>query len=113
MPSTGLLDRFLKDGDRKFVFEGRECGGHVDPRSSFALWDAQIESLLTVDDPDASAASAPGERIDYLWLATPPGMTVAVDRPRRWAFSGRGVVGGPAGSLSDHLALSVTLRLAT
>lgn len=52
VPSPGLLDRFLKDGARKFVFEGRECGGHVGPRSSFALWDAQIERLLAVDDPE-------------------------------------------------------------
>ena len=64
------------------------------------------------DDPDGSPDEAPGERIDYLWLSTPPDLTVEVDRPRRWAFSGRGVEGGPAGSLSDHLALSVTLRLA-
>ncbi len=63
------------------------------------------------DNPDASAATAPGERIDYLWLATPAHLTVEVDRPRRWSFTGRGVQGGPAGSLSDHLALSVTLRL--
>ena len=52
VPSPGLLDRFLKDGARKFVFEGRECGGHVGPRSSFTLWDAQIERLLQVDDPE-------------------------------------------------------------
>ena len=52
VPSPGLLDRFLKDGARKFVFEGRECGGHVGPRSSFALWDAQIERLLAVEDPE-------------------------------------------------------------
>ncbi len=52
VPSPGLLDRFLKDGARKFVFEGRECGGHVGPRSSFALWDAQIERLSTVEDPE-------------------------------------------------------------
>jgi len=51
VPSPGLLDRFLKDGARKFVFEGRECGGHVGPRSSFALWDAQIDRLLEVPDP--------------------------------------------------------------
>jgi endonuclease/exonuclease/phosphatase family metal-dependent hydrolase len=63
------------------------------------------------DNPDDDAAHAAGERIDYLWLATPHGTTVTVDRPRRWAFTGRGVRGGPAGSLSDHLALSVTLHL--
>ena len=54
-----------------------------------------------------------GERIDYLWLRVPDALAdrVEVGRPRRWAFGGRGVTGGPAGSLSDHLALSVTLRL--
>src|SRR4029078_6059301 len=52
VPSPGLLDRFLKDGARRFVFEGRECGGHVGPRTSFALWEAQVERLLAVDDPE-------------------------------------------------------------
>lgn len=66
-----------------------------------------------LDDPAADPVRAPGERIDYLWLATPAGVEVRVDRPRRWSFSGRGVTGGPAGSLSDHLALSVALHLAT
>jgi len=37
---------FLKDGARLFVFEGRECGGHVGPRSSFVLWESMIEVLL-------------------------------------------------------------------
>ncbi|HTJ43578.1 MAG TPA: SDR family NAD(P)-dependent oxidoreductase [Kofleriaceae bacterium] len=46
VPSPGLLELFLKDGARRFVFEGRECGGHVGPRSSFALWEAQIDRLL-------------------------------------------------------------------
>ena len=64
------------------------------------------------DEPDEVAPFAAGERIDYLWLAQPGSGSVEVDRPRRWAFAGRGVQGGPAGSLSDHLALSVTLRLA-
>lgn len=52
-----------------------------------------------------------GERIDYLWFAPPRSGTEApaVGRPRRWAFPGRAVRGGPAGSLSDHLALSTTL----
>ncbi|WP_202977822.1 type I polyketide synthase [Nocardioides daphniae] len=52
VPSPGLLDRFLADGARAFVFEGRECGGHVGPRSSFALWEAQIERLMAVEDPE-------------------------------------------------------------
>jgi acyl transferase domain-containing protein/NAD(P)H-dependent flavin oxidoreductase YrpB (nitropropane dioxygenase family)/NAD(P)-dependent dehydrogenase (short-subunit alcohol dehydrogenase family) len=51
VPSPGLLDLFLKDGARKFVFEGRECGGHVGPRSSFALWEAQLARLLAHPEP--------------------------------------------------------------
>lgn len=46
VPSPGLLRLFLKEGARRFVFEGRECGGHVGPRSSFVLWEQQIDVLL-------------------------------------------------------------------
>jgi acyl transferase domain-containing protein/NAD(P)H-dependent flavin oxidoreductase YrpB (nitropropane dioxygenase family)/NADP-dependent 3-hydroxy acid dehydrogenase YdfG len=61
VPSPGLLDRFLKDGARRFVFEGRECGGHVGPRTSFALWEAQIDRLLEVGDlSDVDAVFAGG-----------------------------------------------------
>jgi acyl transferase domain-containing protein/NAD(P)H-dependent flavin oxidoreductase YrpB (nitropropane dioxygenase family)/NADP-dependent 3-hydroxy acid dehydrogenase YdfG len=51
VPSPGLLDMFLKDGARKFVFEGSECGGHVGPRTSFALWEAQLARLLAFEKP--------------------------------------------------------------
>ncbi len=46
VPSPGLLKLFLKDGARRFIFEGRECGGHVGPRSSFVLWNAMIDVIL-------------------------------------------------------------------
>ncbi|WP_181775748.1 type I polyketide synthase [Amycolatopsis pittospori] len=46
VPSPGLLRQFLEAGARKFVFEGSECGGHVGPRTSFPLWEAQIGVLL-------------------------------------------------------------------
>ncbi|GAA0613165.1 type I polyketide synthase [Sporichthya brevicatena] len=46
VPSPALLDRFLAEGARRFVFEGSECGGHVGPRASFPLWDEQIRHLL-------------------------------------------------------------------
>ncbi|WP_165252314.1 type I polyketide synthase [Paludisphaera soli] len=45
VPSPGLLRIFLKQGARRFVFEGRECGGHVGPRTSFVLWESLIEVL--------------------------------------------------------------------
>jgi acyl transferase domain-containing protein/NAD(P)H-dependent flavin oxidoreductase YrpB (nitropropane dioxygenase family)/NAD(P)-dependent dehydrogenase (short-subunit alcohol dehydrogenase family) len=45
VPSPGLLRAFLRDGARRFIFEGRECGGHVGPRTSFVLWETMIEVL--------------------------------------------------------------------
>ncbi len=51
VPSPGLLERFVADGARRFVFEGRECGGHVGPRTSFALWESQLQRLGEVADP--------------------------------------------------------------
>ncbi|MFI1506944.1 SDR family oxidoreductase [Streptomyces sp. NPDC020597] len=50
VPSPGLLRQFLEAGARRFVFEGAECGGHVGPRASFPLWEAQLavlENFLT------------------------------------------------------------------
>ena len=44
-PSPALLDRFLREGARRFVLEGRECGGHVGPRSSLVLWEQAVEIL--------------------------------------------------------------------
>ncbi|WP_369696702.1 beta-ketoacyl synthase N-terminal-like domain-containing protein [Streptomyces sp. XD-27] len=46
VPSPGLLRQFLGAGARRFIFEGAECGGHVGPRNSFPLWEAQIGVLL-------------------------------------------------------------------
>ncbi|MFF4584935.1 SDR family oxidoreductase [Streptomyces sp. NPDC001388] len=53
VPSPGLLRQFLQAGARRFVFEGSECGGHVGPRGSFPLWEAQLavlEDYLTEAD---------------------------------------------------------------
>src|SRR5262249_3517247 len=55
VPSPGLLRMFLQSGAKRFVFEGRECGGHVGPRTSFVLWESMIEVLL---DHVANGASA-------------------------------------------------------
>ncbi|MFJ5810428.1 SDR family NAD(P)-dependent oxidoreductase [Streptomyces sp. NPDC093093] len=51
VPSPGLLERYLAEGARRFVFEGSECGGHVGPRASFPLWEEQIERLLSCAEP--------------------------------------------------------------
>ncbi|HJP72639.1 MAG TPA: SDR family NAD(P)-dependent oxidoreductase [Pseudonocardiaceae bacterium] len=55
VPSPGLLGQFLRGGARKFVFEGAECGGHVGPRNSFPLWEAQVGVLTEFLDAERSA----------------------------------------------------------
>jgi acyl transferase domain-containing protein/NAD(P)H-dependent flavin oxidoreductase YrpB (nitropropane dioxygenase family) len=45
-PSPLLLAHFLRDGARRFVLEGCECGGHVGPRSSFLLWEQAARVIL-------------------------------------------------------------------
>jgi acyl transferase domain-containing protein/NAD(P)H-dependent flavin oxidoreductase YrpB (nitropropane dioxygenase family)/NAD(P)-dependent dehydrogenase (short-subunit alcohol dehydrogenase family)/acyl carrier protein len=57
VPSPGLLSLFLRAGTRRFVFEGRECGGHVGPRSSFVLWETMCQ--LVLEQLASGAASAP------------------------------------------------------
>jgi acyl transferase domain-containing protein/NAD(P)H-dependent flavin oxidoreductase YrpB (nitropropane dioxygenase family)/NAD(P)-dependent dehydrogenase (short-subunit alcohol dehydrogenase family)/acyl carrier protein len=52
VPSPALLDIFLKEGAKNFIFEGRECGGHVGPLSSTVLWEIQIERILKEDHPE-------------------------------------------------------------
>jgi acyl transferase domain-containing protein/NAD(P)H-dependent flavin oxidoreductase YrpB (nitropropane dioxygenase family)/NAD(P)-dependent dehydrogenase (short-subunit alcohol dehydrogenase family) len=52
-PAPSLLRRFLTQGARRFVLEGRECGGHVGPLCSFPLWEAMIEVLLEHPAADA------------------------------------------------------------
>ncbi|WP_020575499.1 type I polyketide synthase [Actinopolymorpha alba] len=56
VPSPGLLEQFVRSGARKFVFEGSECGGHVGPRASFPLWEAQLGVLddFLAGEPDAA-----------------------------------------------------------
>ncbi|CAA9202054.1 type I polyketide synthase [Flavobacterium collinsii] len=48
-PVPKLLQIFNRRGAKRFVLEGRECGGHIGPLSSFALWESAITTLL--DEP--------------------------------------------------------------
>ncbi|MCW4354242.1 SDR family oxidoreductase [Hoyosella sp. YIM 151337] len=57
VPSPGLLRQFLGAGARKFIFEGAECGGHVGPRHSFPLWQAQLDELQSFLQNNPSAAA--------------------------------------------------------
>ncbi|MBL1068753.1 type I polyketide synthase [Streptomyces sp. 7-21] len=63
VPSPGLLRQFLAAGARGFVFEGAECGGHVGPRTSFTLWEAQVAELLAHLDAASDPAAAAGLRV--------------------------------------------------
>lgn len=52
VPSPRLLSLFLEQGARRFVFEGRECGGHIGPLASSVLWETMVQALLDeVKDP--------------------------------------------------------------
>ncbi|MFJ9249754.1 SDR family NAD(P)-dependent oxidoreductase [Streptomyces sp. NPDC101776] len=64
VPSPGLLRQFLDAGVRRFVFEGSECGGHVGPRSSFPLWEAQ---LAVLDDFLEKADPGTAEHIEVFF----------------------------------------------
>ncbi len=55
VPSPGLLRMFVQQGARRVIFEGRECGGHVGPRTSFVLWEQMVDVLLDSPEFEASA----------------------------------------------------------
>ncbi len=47
--SASILEMFVEEGLRRFIFEGNECGGHIGPKTSFVLWEGmarKLESLL-------------------------------------------------------------------
>lgn len=46
VPAARLIPMFLQEGARRFIFEGRECGGHIGPLSSFVLWSAMVDALV-------------------------------------------------------------------
>ena len=56
VPVPALLRSFLAQGAKRFIFEGRECGGHVGPLCSFPLWEAMIEVLLEAVPPSDAAS---------------------------------------------------------
>ncbi|WP_347807235.1 SDR family NAD(P)-dependent oxidoreductase [Pseudomonas sp. CAU 1711] len=62
VPSSNLIPMFLKEGARRFIFEGRECGGHVGPLSSFVLWSSMIDRLL-----EEIAQGVAGEEVQVLF----------------------------------------------
>ncbi len=73
VPSPDLLRLYLRDGARRFVFEGRECGGHVGPRTSFVLWDTML---------GRPARGAPATTPRTVTCCSPAASTTGA--PRRW-----------------------------
>jgi acyl transferase domain-containing protein/NAD(P)H-dependent flavin oxidoreductase YrpB (nitropropane dioxygenase family)/NAD(P)-dependent dehydrogenase (short-subunit alcohol dehydrogenase family) len=61
-PTPRLLRMFLEKGVRRFVFEGRECGGHVGPLSSFLLWQQAVQTIRDFQDENGSR-----ETVDVLF----------------------------------------------
>lgn len=43
--AASQLTHYLDEGITRFVIEGRECGGHIGPMSSFVLWSAILDAL--------------------------------------------------------------------
>ncbi|MGH1340630.1 MAG: SDR family oxidoreductase [Nannocystales bacterium] len=56
VPGASLVGPFVRGGARRFIFEGRECGGHVGPLSSFVLWSSMVDGLVEILDAKACAA---------------------------------------------------------
>ncbi|GIJ67168.1 type I polyketide synthase [Virgisporangium ochraceum] len=95
VPSPGLLEQFLAAGARRFVFEGAECGGHIGPRSSFCLWQAQLPIL--VDHLDRN----PGTTVDVVFAggihdARSAAMVAALAAPLTARGAGVGLLMGTA-----------------
>ena len=63
VPSANLISLFLEEGARRFIFEGRECGGHVGPLSSFVLWSSMVDRLRQ----ELMEGKVPAEEIQLLF----------------------------------------------
>ncbi|HEU4423922.1 MAG TPA: beta-ketoacyl synthase N-terminal-like domain-containing protein, partial [Pilimelia sp.] len=98
VPSPTLLRQFLRSGARKFVFEGAECGGHVGPRASFPLWEAQLAVLEEYldDQPEDVAAQVRVFFAGGIHDARSAAMVAAMASPLARRGAGVGVLMGTA-----------------
>ncbi|MGH3824018.1 MAG: SDR family NAD(P)-dependent oxidoreductase [Pseudonocardiaceae bacterium] len=96
VPSPGLLDRFLAEGVRRFVFEGRECGGHIGPQASFPLWETQLQRLLDYDDAQGCAKALQVLFAGGIHDARSSAMVAALAAPLIERGAGVGVLMGTA-----------------
>ena len=96
VPAPSLLRMFVGDGARRFIFEGRECGGHVGPRTSFVLWEAMVDTLL-----DAIANGVPAGELHVVFAggihdARSAAMVAAIAAPLAQRGARIGVLMGTA-----------------
>ncbi len=63
VPSANLVPLFLQEGARRFIFEGRECGGHIGPLSSFVLWSTMVDRLVV----ELPAQKVDGAQVELLF----------------------------------------------
>ncbi len=63
VPAANLIPMFLQEGARRFIFEGRECGGHIGPLSSFVLWSTMVDRLLVELGDD----KVPGSEVQLIF----------------------------------------------
>jgi acyl transferase domain-containing protein len=63
VPSANLIPLFLQEGARRFIFEGRECGGHIGPLSSFVLWSTMVDRLVV----ELAATKLAGSEVELLF----------------------------------------------
>ncbi|RLK58680.1 type I polyketide synthase [Actinokineospora cianjurensis] len=92
VPSPTLLAQYLDQGARRFVFEGAECGGHIGPRTSFSLWEAQLGVLAERPDVDGVQVLFAGGVHDEVSAAA----VAAMAAPQAGRGVGVGVVMGTA-----------------
>ncbi|MEZ5383474.1 MAG: SDR family NAD(P)-dependent oxidoreductase [Microthrixaceae bacterium] len=102
VPSPGLLRQFLADGARRFIFEGRECGGHVGPRSSFSLWQAQLDVLAGHANASELEVIVAGGIHDERSVA----MVAAMAQPLAARGAAIGVLAGTAYLLTEEIVRS-------
>ncbi|WP_425259604.1 SDR family NAD(P)-dependent oxidoreductase [Rubrivivax sp. RP6-9] len=63
VPSANLIPLFVQEGARRFIFEGRECGGHIGPLSSFVLWSTMVDKLVE----ELDAKKVPADELQLLF----------------------------------------------
>ncbi|MCB1690302.1 MAG: acyltransferase domain-containing protein, partial [Halioglobus sp.] len=101
-PSPSILTDYLQNGVRNFIFEGRECGGHIGPRTSFVLWSTMIDTLLASGLTDAEFADLKLLFAGGIHDAVSTAMVSALVQPLKQRGAQVGVLMGTAYIFTDE-----------